>query len=666
MRRTAALDSVALLFFTALLIWPLFGIEYLAAWGSIDSTFIADARMLAGHLPHPGWQPLWYGGTRFDYIYPPALRYGTALLSLVGHISTARAYHLYTATLYVVGTAAVYGLVRTGSASRKTALFAASAWALVSPCFLFLSALRHDSVYLMPQRLHVLAAYGEGPHISALSVLPAALAASLSALRFWRPRMLVLAGALCALVVANNFYGATALALFFPVLAWSVWTGERSRYVCMRAAAIAALAWGLCAFWLTPSYLRITVLNLKWVATPGNTWSLFVAAAVIAVFCIGSFWYANRRQDRIWTIFTVGSAIILSLDVLGYFYFGFKISGDSQRLAPEFDLAVIIFVAEGIRLAWKRKDLRAAAVLVALAVFAPSVRYLPHAWFPFPQSGPLSEQVEYRTSQWVAGHLPGARVLPTGSIRFWFDAWSDNAQIDGGSLQGMLNQIIPAAIWQITRGDRPEPAILWLQALGTDAMVVPDTNSPEVYHDFSLPHKFRGALPAIYDDGKGTVVYRVARVHPGIGRVVNTKDAAAVGTVRGGDDVETLAKYVAVVEHAGQPATRVSWRDFDDMNVQARVAAGQSLLLQETYDDSWEAHEGERSLPIRREPVMGFMLIDVPPGDHAIALHFATPLENRVGQGACLLTLIVAAGLLFAPMRYKGTRDSGPPAVPSA
>ena len=77
--------------------------------------------MLSEHLPHPGWQPLWYCGTRTDYIYPPALRYGTVLISRVGHVIPARAYHLYTAFFYVFGIVAVYWLVRIGSSTRGSA-----------------------------------------------------------------------------------------------------------------------------------------------------------------------------------------------------------------------------------------------------------------------------------------------------------------------------------------------------------------------------------------------------------------------------------------------------------------------------------------------------------------------------------------------------------------
>src|SRR5665213_3173238 len=102
-KRTTLFDVLLLIALTSALIWPLFRLEYLNNWGSIESTFIADARMLIVHFPHPGWQPLWYCGTRFDFIYPPALRYGTAAIAMLGHLSTARAYHIYTAVFSVAG-----------------------------------------------------------------------------------------------------------------------------------------------------------------------------------------------------------------------------------------------------------------------------------------------------------------------------------------------------------------------------------------------------------------------------------------------------------------------------------------------------------------------------------------------------------------------------------
>ena len=131
------LDCLLIHVLAAALIWPWFTLDYMNNWASIESTFIADARMLKANLPHPGWQPYWCCGGRWDYLYPPALRYGTALLSAAFPIGPARAYHLYTALLYSLGIAGVYLLIRLGSPSRGAGWLGALAVALVSPCYLF-------------------------------------------------------------------------------------------------------------------------------------------------------------------------------------------------------------------------------------------------------------------------------------------------------------------------------------------------------------------------------------------------------------------------------------------------------------------------------------------------------------------------------------------------
>jgi len=141
-KSTYVLDASLIFCLTAALIWPLFKTKYLASWGSIDSTFIADARFLIENWPHPLWQPLWYCGTRFDYVYPPALRYGSAALAKYFHLLPARGYHLYTAILYCLGIAGVYLLIRIGSRSRAGAWLGATAVAFLSPSYLFLFEVR--------------------------------------------------------------------------------------------------------------------------------------------------------------------------------------------------------------------------------------------------------------------------------------------------------------------------------------------------------------------------------------------------------------------------------------------------------------------------------------------------------------------------------------------
>src|ERR1017187_4268971 len=124
--RQILLDFFLVFLYTAILIRPYFKAKYEDKWGSIESTFISDARYLAAHWPHPQWQPLWYMGTRFDYIYPPALRYGTAAISKVTGFWPVKAYHFYTIFFYCVGIAGVYLLIRAGARSRGAAWLGAA------------------------------------------------------------------------------------------------------------------------------------------------------------------------------------------------------------------------------------------------------------------------------------------------------------------------------------------------------------------------------------------------------------------------------------------------------------------------------------------------------------------------------------------------------------
>jgi hypothetical protein len=646
------------------LIWPLFTLEHMDNWASIESTFIADARMLKANLPHPGWQPYWYCGVRWDYIYPPALRYGTALLSAAFGLTPARAYHLYIALMYCLGIAGVYLLARLGSGSRGAAWLAASAVALVSPCYLFVREVRLDAAAgaYMPQRLNALVRYGEGPHASALAWMGVALALAWVALRARRPAALAAAALAAALVVSNNFYGATALAMIFPVMVWAVYVTHQDRAVGARAAGLAILAWALTAWWLTPSYLHITLGNLRLVAQPGKTWCYALLAAAIAVFAAVSWKFLRGKRASAYALFVASAATFIGLYTLGFYGFGFRVWGEPGRLLPELDLVIILAGAEVVRRIWagagnlrgaRRWAARGAVAAGVIAALSPARTYLRHAWEQYPEDRAPQRRVEYRLTEWMRKNLPEARALVTGSIRFWYNAWFDGAQVDGGSEQGRQNHNLIGASWEVPAGDQPEFAVLWLQAVGADAVIVVDPTSSEVYHDFVFPRKFEG-LRVLLDTGQGEKIYAVPRRFPGLARVVDRARAAALRPPSHNQDVENLRAYVGWVE--GGPDARPEWRreGLAAMRVKARLAAGQSLLVMETFDPYWRAYAEGRRLRIRPD-AMGFMLIDAPPGEQDIRLVFETPLENAIGRAVTMAALGAVLWLLARSRKPPAT-----------
>lgn len=638
------LDFLVLFFITAALIRPLFKAGYLDKWASIESSFIADARFLMEHWPHPQWQPLWYAGTRFDYIYPPALRYGTALISMATGAWPVKAYHFYISFFYCIGIAGVYLLVRTGTKSRGTAWLCALATALMSPSFLFLTEFRNDSWMLLPARLGVMAKYGEGPHMTALALIPFALACAWKAFETYQPAFTAFAALVAALVVSNNFYGAIAVIVFYPILVWSFWITHQDKRIRIPAPAIPALAYGLTAFWLVPSYFRITAENLKYVSQHGTTWSIWLAVAIAVAFAIATDKFARNRPERTWAVFTIGCAVFFSLNVLGNYYFNFRIAGEPKRLTPELDLAFILVAAVALRWLWTRPNaaLRWTAGVVTLLSFCTAGGYVRHAWHMFPLWPNYQDRVEYKVSEWVWNNMPNSRIAPSGSVRFWFDAWHDLRQLGGGSDQGILNGETEQSQWEIYLGPRPEPAILWMQCLGVDATYVPDKNSQEMYKDTEHPHKYDGVLPVIFDDHEGNRIFRVPRRYPARVRVVETARLNACQRPRANDDVEYLQAYADVIEKGPDSPATVTRQGTDAMSVSVTLAPGQSVVVQESYDPAWHAWSGGHPLPVRKD-AMGFMVIDAPPWSHDISLVFITPLENQLG---CILTVVCILVLL--------------------
>ena len=632
---------------TAGLIKPLFKAKYLNRWGSIESTFVADSRFLKEHWPHPQWQPLWYTGTRFDYIYPPALRYGSAVISLMFGYIPVKAYHVYTAFFYCIGIAGVYFLIRIGSHSRGAAWLGALATATMSPSFLVLEDMRRDSGRLVPVRLGVLTKYGEGPHMTALALIPIALAFTWLALEKRRAGYLVAAALFSALVVSNNFYGGTALAIFYPLLIWSHWITRGTRGDLARALAIPLLAYGLTAFWLTPSYLRITVANLQYVSEKGNVWSIWLALALAAVYAALTWKFALGREDRAWPVFVAGSCAFFTLNVLGNRFFNFRISGEPTRLIPELDLVWIMLAAAVLAWVWRRRRWwwKAAAAAYVVTAFWTTLPWVRRAWELYPLSE-YQNRIEYRVTDWLWKNMPDARVYPSGSVRFWFDTWHDLAQLGGGSEQGLLNGTVQLAQWEILGGPEAGPGILWMQCLGVDAVYVSDKRSEEPYKDIMNPGKFNGVLPVIFDDGRGNFLYRVPRRYAVRARVVETAKLAAARAPEHNVDVDALQQYAGMIENGPDSQPLLERQGSDAMRIRATLSAGQSLIVQEAWDPAWQAWSAGRQLSVRKDP-MGLMAIEAPAGVHDIALAFVTPMENRIGRMVTLLTLLLLVALLF-------------------
>jgi hypothetical protein len=668
-KRAAAtwwLDGGLVSILTVILVFPVFHLNYLDRWGSIESTFIADGRMLRGNWAHYLWQPLWYCGTRADYLYPPGLRVGVAILSALLHTGFAHAYHILIGLFYAFGIAAVYLWTREATGRRSAAWLAAAGVALASPCFLVLRDVRMDSPWFVPWRLHVLMTYGEGPHISSLAVLPIVWLAAWHRFRGGGLRWLVLSAAAAALVVTINLYGATALAITFPLLAWSCFLERREWRIWGDAALAAALAYGLTAWWLVPSYLRITTRNLHLVAPEGNSWSLPAFLVLLVVYI------AVRLVIRGWPRFSAYSFYVwsgfffLGTYILGHRWFGFQVAGNSHRLIPELDVFVIFCGADLARLLWAwrlegrfRLVPRVAVLLLLLASFRSSWQYLKHVYFEFPTDAHWQQRVEYKTATWLRQYFPDQRVFVTGTIRFWYNVWHNGQQAGGGSDQGILNPLISTADWQIVHSNNPDWGLHWLQALGVDILVVPGPASQEPYQDFGKNWQmYEGHLPLLRDDSEGNRYYRIPRRATGIVRIVDSARVKASPQVPPQYEIAQIRAYAEAIEAVppgGDGPDRAHWRNDDALDVEAETQAGEALLVQESYDAAWRAYVDGRPETIEPDAI-GFMLLQLPPGRHLVRLVFETPFEMIAGR----MLAMVSVGLIGWLAIRGGRGKKGP------
>ncbi len=154
----------------------LFGIEYLHHMGSIEGASIGISRYATEHWRDLTWFPLWYDGMPYQNTYPPLLHLGVALAGWLRGFSPAHAHHWVTALAYCLGPVTLYALALRLSGSRWAAFAAGAIYSAVSSSAWLIPAIATDlGSPLNPRRLQALVAYGEGPHVSSLTLLPLGL-----------------------------------------------------------------------------------------------------------------------------------------------------------------------------------------------------------------------------------------------------------------------------------------------------------------------------------------------------------------------------------------------------------------------------------------------------------------------------------------------------------
>ncbi|MGB7719508.1 MAG: hypothetical protein WBL65_06395 [Bryobacteraceae bacterium] len=638
----AAAFAVALV--NVALVTPLFQVEYTDQMGSIEAAYISLARYTLDHFPDLQWFPLWYTGTPYQTAYTPLLPMSVAALAAVARITPSLAYHALTAAFYCLGPVALFWLVHRLSGSRTQALFAGLAWSLFSPSYFLIPEVHHDAEHLFHgvRRLQVLLEYGEGPHIVSMTLLLAALICLDAAVRkggVWR--WLLCSAALAATVLCD-WIGGFALAVF--ALCYLLARGRGW----LRAAGAGGYAYLLASPWIPPSTIAVIAVNAQLLGGQFITPNHWLYAALFALALAALVWALGRARAPLEIRFAVLLAASFTGMVIPWYWWHIAVMPQPSRYQLEFDLAICLLgAAVGERLS-RFLPPRLRLVLGSALAFAcvPYTLDLREVTLPAVKAIDIHRTIEWRTAHWADGHLAGARVYAPGSIAFWFNAFTDVAQLSGGIDQGDIQRVGPAVRYQILTGPDGAVARDWLRIYGCDAVIVSGPESEEQFKDFIYPRKFDGVLPVLWRENDVTI-YAVPRRSRSLAHVVFQADLARRFPPDAGRPAE-LQPFLAALEDPGLPLATFQWLGTRHARIAAYLRPGYLIAVQVAYHRGWSARVNGQARRVWGDP-LGLMIVDPRcDGPCVVDLAYDGGTEMTILRVLSLLCILSGAGGLAA------------------
>ena len=654
MKRLATpLLALGIFLLNVLLNWPLFLPGELPFRGSIEDGYIAIARFVSAH-PNPwGWNPFQYCGLPTRFLYVPALPYLTAALAhLAPHLDLAHIYRIVVSVATCAGPVTAFFFALYFTKSRRWSLVAALVYSLLSPSYGLFPAVEKDrGIVQLPWRVQVLAKYGEGPHNTALALMPLVLLALwIVARRRGYPQMLV-AALLLAATPLVNWVGAFALAIACVILLLAS-LGEPDFRAC-RVFAAGGLGYLLACFWLTPTFIRTIVFN--W---PTDSFSYhfdrpqcwLVAGMVAGVLVIRALFRLFRGS--FYFCFVTMAAFTFGWIASVFYLYGLDTIPESRRYAIEFELFLALTLVEAVRLAMHSTNstVRLCAIgtggVLLLAGTPQLWAYTTQgwrAWMPVPRE----QTIEFHLARWMAGHPPEGRVFASGGLRFRMNSWFDLPQVGGGFETGLTNRMPWDLAYHVRTGKDSRPGhetadtLLQLEAMNTQYVVIHGPNSREYYRDYVHPERIAAALTPVYHEEDDTI-YSLPP-HP-LANLVSREelpgeDAAARPWV--------LERYVAAMEDAARPVLQARWLAPTAMTIDGATPAGSLVAVRVNSDPGWRAVQNGREIPIETDN-LGFMVLHPAAAAAAhIELEYRATAEPRIMAAVSALTWIAAFAALI-------------------
>jgi hypothetical protein len=594
--------------------WRFFRIEWTNHFSSIEGSFIAIARHISRHWGDFSWWPLWHCGMPYRETYVPLLHLLTAATATLGHMSAAHAYHTVIGAIYVFGPATLYLMAVRLGARRGAAFLAALFYSLCSPSAFFMPGVEKDIGGLWyARRLQVLAVYGEGPHISSMTLLPVVILALENALSSRTRRALALAAIAIALVFLMNVPGTMALGL--AVFCWiSSQPRDRLASAWKLAAVASAFAYALACVGIPPSSL-LTVGGNVGSMHPGFSNSLkhgpvLLALAFAAVSGCGYLLSRTplplvARFGILFTGLVAPLAIKANVEV-------FELLPQVGRLHLEAEMGVCLLLGW---LGWAIYSLIPQWIrpIILAACLAPAYFQFQHyRWGAHQDISPvdLSQRSEFTTARWLDENMQNSRVYVTGSTSFWLNAFTDTPQLIGCCDQGLAMPVLNIVPYVVNARRNAVDTLKsgpWLRALGVQALVVNGPSSTDEYKDIQGPERYQGLFPVLHEEN-GDTVYSIQPAGASLAHVVRAEELAPVRPPAVKVEEPDVLRYAQAISDPSRPAASFRWVRGDTALVHANLQRDQLVSVQTAWFPGWKAEVHGQRRPVSPDG-LGFVTI---------------------------------------------------------
>ncbi len=627
--------------------WRLFTVEFTGHFGSIEGSFIAIARYLSQHWGDFSWWPLWHCGMPYQDTYVPLLHLIVAATARFGHVTAAHAYHSVIGITYALGPVALYFLAVRLGASRGAAFCGALFYSLLSPSAFLIHNIRVDVGSLWyARRLQVLTMYGEGPHITAMTLLPIVILALESALQKRTTRAWVLAAISIAIVFLTNVPGTMTLAL--AIFCWlCAQPKENLRRAWVIASSAAVMAYCLACYGLPPSSVKTVLTNVGPMHSGFSNSLRHGPLGLLALFALTAAAGIGMTRWRVPLLhrfailfFAVIACVTIPANVDTY-----ELLPQAGRLHLEMEIGICLLLGSAVWALYSFVPRWLRPVVLALALAPLGVQldnYQTRAAIDI-QPVDLEKRSEYTTTRWIEANLPGRRVYASGSTSFWMDAFADVPQMAGCCDQGQSMPLINWLAAFINGSIGPhdtEYSKIWMQALGVDALVVNGESSDDDYKDFRDLPRFDRNFPVLHTE-HGDTIYQVRPPGATLAHVLHPGEPIGAKA-----DFADVRRYVDAIN--SRPGASFTWQHGGEARISAPLSAGDLISVQVAWFPGWKAWVNGAQKPVIRDGI-GLIVIDPQcQGTCDITLRWTGPRDLPFAAAITILALLTALWCLKA------------------